>query len=164
MHFCTIDWATTRAQKLPHIHLSCTAAGSELFTGNFTLQLNAKKDHKLFDLLLHSSHSLGLRALKLVCGAAEVAQHIVALVVKEDVFHLPTHKTRQSRRARCTRVVVPPFERREAAERVTFRSLWMMGVLRWCSWATASQVSQKICSTSASVKPVCSRWFIRLTT
>ncbi len=47
---------------------------------------------------------------------------------------------------------------------VTLRSLWMMGVLRWCSRETASQVSQKICSTSASVKPVCSLWFIKLTT
>lgn len=47
---------------------------------------------------------------------------------------------------------------------VTLRSLWMMGVLRWCRRETASQVSQKICSTSASVKPVCSLWFIKLTT
>lgn len=46
----------------------------------------------------------------------------------------------------------------------TLRSRWMMGVLQWCSWATASHVSQKICSTSASVKPVWSRWFIRFTT
>lgn len=47
---------------------------------------------------------------------------------------------------------------------VTLRSLWMMGVLRWCRRETASQVSQKICSTSTSVKPVCSLWFIKLTT
>lgn len=39
-----------------------------------------------------------------------------------------------------------------------------MGVLHWCSLATASQVSQKICRTSLSVKPVCRRWFIRFTT
>lgn len=52
----------------------------------------------------------------------------------------------------------------EASESVTLRSRWTMGVLRWCRRETASQVSQKICSTSASVKPVCSLWFIRLTT
>ena len=44
------------------------------------------------------------------------------------------------------------------------RSRWMIGVLHWWSRATASQVSQKICSTSGSVKPVCRRWFIRFTT
>lgn len=47
---------------------------------------------------------------------------------------------------------------------VTFRSRWIMGVLHWCRRATASQVSQKICSTSFSVKPVWRRWFIRFTT
>lgn len=41
-----------------------------------------------FDLLLHGGHSFGLRALEPVGGAAEVAQHIVALVVQEDVLHL----------------------------------------------------------------------------
>lgn len=47
---------------------------------------------------------------------------------------------------------------------VTFRSRWIIGVLHWCRRATASQVSQNIWSTSLSVKPVCRRWFIRLTT
>lgn len=61
-----------------------------------------KKSHKLFDLLLHSGHSLGLRALELVCGAAEVAQHVVALVVQEDVLHLSTHKMGESERAHGT--------------------------------------------------------------
>lgn len=55
-------------------------------------------------------------------------------------------------------------QKKEVAKSVTLRSLWMMGVLRWCRRETASQVSQKICSTSASVKPVCSLWFIKLTT
>lgn len=39
-----------------------------------------------------------------------------------------------------------------------------MGVLHWCSRATASQVSQKMWRTSASLKPTLSRWFICLTT
>ena len=42
----------------------------------------------------------------------------------------------------------------------TFRSLWSIGVWQWWSLATASQVSQKISSTSASVKPQLSRSFI----
>lgn len=63
-----------------------------MFTGNLNKQLHAKKSHKLFDLLLHGGHSLGLRALEPVGGAAKVAQHIVALVVQEDVLHLSTQQ------------------------------------------------------------------------
>lgn len=51
-----------------------------------------KKGHKLFDLFLHGGHSFSLRALEFVRGAAEVTQHIMALVVQEDVLHLSGHK------------------------------------------------------------------------
>ncbi len=47
-----------------------------------------EKRHKLFNLFLHGSHSFSLRALELVSGAAEVTQHIMTLVMQEDVLHL----------------------------------------------------------------------------
>ena len=46
----------------------------------------------------------------------------------------------------------------------TLRSLCMMGVWQWCSLATASQVSQKMLSTSASVNPALSLSFISCST
>lgn len=46
------------------------------------------KRHPLFDLFLHSRHSLSLRVLKPVGGATKVAQHIMTLVMQEDVLHL----------------------------------------------------------------------------
>lgn len=45
--------------------------------------------YELFDFFLHDGHSLGLRTLELVGGAAEVTQDVMALVMKEDVLHLP---------------------------------------------------------------------------
>lgn len=42
----------------------------------------------LFDLLLHGGHSFSLWALELVSCAAKVTQHIMTLVVQEDVLHL----------------------------------------------------------------------------
>lgn len=51
-----------------------------------------EKSHKLLDLFLHDGHSFRLRALELVGGAAKVTQHIMTLVMQEDVLHLKTHK------------------------------------------------------------------------
>lgn len=50
-----------------------------------------EKRHKLFDLFLHGGHSFSLWALELVSGAAKVTQHIMTLVMQEDVLHLWTH-------------------------------------------------------------------------
>lgn len=47
-----------------------------------------EKRHKLFDLFLDGGHSFSLRALELVSGAAKVTQHIMTLVMQEDVLHL----------------------------------------------------------------------------
>lgn len=47
-----------------------------------------EKRHKLFDLFLHGSHPFSLWALELVSGAAKVTQHIMTLVMQEDVLHL----------------------------------------------------------------------------
>lgn len=57
------------------------------------MKVEDEKRHKLFDLFLHSSHSFSLRALELVSGATKVAQHIMTLIVQEDVLHLQTYKT-----------------------------------------------------------------------
>lgn len=50
-------------------------------------EVNVNRD-KLFDLFLHASHSFSLRVLKLVSGAAKVTQHIMTLVMQEDILHL----------------------------------------------------------------------------
>lgn len=44
--------------------------------------------HKLFDLFLDGGHSFSLWALELISGAAKVTQHIMTLVMQEDVLHL----------------------------------------------------------------------------
>lgn len=48
--------------------------------------------HKLFNLFLHSGHSFSLRTLKPVGGAAKVAQHVMTLIMQEDVLHLSIYK------------------------------------------------------------------------
>lgn len=67
---------------------SRTIKRTELNESAPPLQSKAKKQHPLFDLFLHSSHSLRLRVLEPVGGAAEVTQHVVTLVMEEDVLHL----------------------------------------------------------------------------
>lgn len=51
-----------------------------------------EKRNKLFNLFLHSGHSFGLRTLKPVGGAAKVAQHVMTLIMQEDVLHLSIYK------------------------------------------------------------------------
>lgn len=51
-----------------------------------------EKRHQLFNLFLHSSHSFSLRTLEPVGGAAKVAQHIMTLIMQEDVLHLSIYK------------------------------------------------------------------------
>lgn len=63
--------------------------GSAKLAKCYTWGQKREGSYELFDFFLHDGHSLGLRTLELVGGAAEVTQDVMALVMKEDVLHLP---------------------------------------------------------------------------
>lgn len=83
------EWCTCRGRRhLHHLLVKLNICWAAVHFPD-----TVRKQHPLFDLFLHGRHSLSLRVLKPVGGATEIAQHIMTLVVQEDVLHLQTCKT-----------------------------------------------------------------------
>lgn len=117
-----VMWWQERA-RLPHIlslyfnslfftwkkekHLNLPTTGFNLVV---SLQQREPFCHLLLDLVLHRRHAVLRRQQNFVSGAAEVAQHVVTLIVQEDVFNLGVNKINSFQRAEN------PLDRRSQSE------------------------------------------------
>lgn len=127
--------------------------------------MKTNSENWLLDFLLHHWHSLHLRVLESIDCTSKITEHVVSSIVQENVFHLcEKQRTPFTSHSQCDSTWCAAAAHGQRGVGPTLRSLWMIGLLDWWRQATASQVSQNICKTSASEKPVCNRWFIRFTT